>query len=422
MFNVQTVKSFLLSKKASGIILKRPSSIFYITLFSGEGYAYVSDAGQVTLYVDGRYSERARYECRPGVRVVEIKEIFRDISSDIRKGLPSPASVMFEPGYFSCDEHAAFRRELKGGARLVSGTAFLSKIRSVKDKDELGKIEAAVAIAESSMLAALGTFVGSPEFMRPDRFVHPDSYGLRSPSIPSIQNSSHGKEKSGVAFGKSCSERDVLAGRHEEEPYRPAEADLAAEYKMNLLRFRSQESFDTIILSGKRSSVPHGVPSAEVEIDRNGVLLCDFGAEIHGYKSDETLTVHLGKPDKLFRDVYDTVYSAGQYAISAIKPGIKFNTLDAAARDYIDKKGYGKYFTHSLGHGVGLEIHEYPAVSKKNNDAIEEGMVFTIEPGVYMEGKFGVRIEDMCYVEKDGARVITRIKKNKCNIDDLLLV
>ncbi len=367
MFNVSVTARQLTEKKARGILIKKPSNIFYMTNFSGEGYVYFTGKGEIILYADGRYWERAYKECFAHVKIVKIKGIYKDIAADIlkRNARPSHASasahvIMFESDYITYDEYAALKKEFKSGVKLVPSAGATSKIRSIKDESELNYILEAVSIAEKSMLDALKT--------------------LRK---------------------KAC-----------------AENDLASAYKKNLIERYSKESFETITLSGKNSSLPHGMPSHE-KIDKNSVLLCDFVAERNVYKSDETFTVHLGNPDGRFLDVYDTVYSAQQTAISKIKPGVKFSRLDKIARDYIDKRGYGKYFTHSLGHGVGLDIHEYPYISKNNDDTVKEGMVFTVEPGVYIEGEFGIRIEDMCYIEKEGARVITGIKKNKCRIEDL---
>ena len=358
MFNVSDMISRLIDKKAGGILIKKPSNIFYMTGFSGEGYVYFTRKGEIILYTDGRYSERASKECFAHVKIVRIEEIYKDIAADIFKR--NIKVIMFESDYITCDEYASLKEEFKSKIKLIPARDAAFKIRSIKDESELDYILEAVSIAEKSMLDALKTL-----------------------------------------------KRTVCA-----------ENDLAIIYKKNLLERRSMESFETIILSGRNSSLPHGLPS-DKRIDKKNVLLCDFGAERNGYKSDETLTVHLGNPDGRFLDVYDTVYSAQQKAISRIKPGVKFSCLDKIARDYIDKRGYGKYFTHSLGHGVGLDIHEYPYIGKKNGDTVKEGMVFTVEPGVYIEGEFGVRIEDMCYVEKEGARVITNIKKNQCKIEDL---
>ena len=368
MLNLPELASNIVEKKASGILIKKPANIFFIANFSGSGYLYFSVSGEIILYTDARYSERAAKECFKNVKIIEIKEIFKDIASDIspRAGLSGFSSILFESDYITYDEYISFAKELGNKFNFIPAGVFLSKIRSVKDEKELDYIIRAVSASEKAVIDMLKKIVC-------------------------------GNESDGISEKKA-----------------------SLIYKKNLLDFYSAESFETIVLSGRNSSIPHGLPSADKIISKSGVLLCDFGAEINGYKSDETFTVHLGKPDKKFLDVYDAVYTAQQKAISKIKPGVKFGSLDKTARDYIEKRGYGKYFTHSLGHGVGLDIHEYPYVGKKNLDTVKEGMVFTVEPGVYLEGEFGVRIEDMCYVEREGARIITGIKKNKHYIEGLL--
>ena len=380
MLNIQDLIFPINNKKASGFLIKNNSNIFYITFYSGEGYLYVSESGKITLYVDGRYAQRAKKEARKAedrggskdfnINIIGVKEIYKDIAADITKKFIDigndnryKPAVLFESPYFTYEEFLSFKKAFKHSVKLIPSHNALLKIRSLKDKNELSYIKKAVSIAEDSVLNSLREALDS-----------------------------------GLEF---------------------SEQGIAAEYKKRLINNNSKESFETIVLSDKNSSMPHGAPSGK-PVDRNGILLFDFGAECNGYKSDETVTLHFGKPDKKFSDVYDAVYSAQQSAISKIKPGVKFKDLDKAARDYIEKRGYGKYFTHSLGHGVGLDIHEYPYVYNKNADTVKEGMVFTVEPGVYLEGEFGVRIEDMCYVERDGAQVITNIKKKSFYVKDIL--
>ncbi len=364
------IKSKMESRKASGIIIKNPSNIYYLTGYTGEGFAFVpSYEGQIVLFVDGRYIERARKEAREGVDIVGVKETYKEIASDILKRLshegspPSPnpgrgrKAVIFESNFFSYEEYRGFKNYFNNMVKFIPSDGLLSKIRVIKNKDELSYIKKAVSIAEESLIASLKEFLDN------------------------------------AVSGKGRAEKDVVSI-----------------YRKLLIDKGSSESFDTIVLSGPNSSMPHGTPSSS-EIDPDEILLCDFGAQWNHYKSDETITLHLGNPDKKFLDVYGTVYSAQQLAISNAKPGAKFKDLDRMTRDYMKTKGYEKYFTHSLGHGVGLDIHEYPFVYAKNEEILEEGMVFTIEPGIYIEGEFGVRLEDMVYVNASGAEVITTIDK-----------
>jgi Xaa-Pro aminopeptidase len=153
------------------------------------------------------------------------------------------------------------------------------------------------------------------------------------------------------------------------------------------------ESFDTIVAFGKNSAVPHH-RTGESKLEDNSVILVDTGCMVNGYCSDITRTAYFGKPSEKFLSVYNAVLSANLTAIDNITDGTNTLDADAYARNLLKEKGYGENFTHSLGHGVGLEIHEFPTLSPKKSDDLSNGMVFTIEPGAYFDGEFGVRIED----------------------------
>ena len=165
-------------------------------------------------------------------------------------------------------------------------------------------------------------------------------------------------------------------------------------------------SFETIVTGGKRSALPHGRAST-AKLPRRGFCTLDFGVVLDGYCSDMTRTVHLGKASRRERDVYDAVLAAQQSAVAAVRPGVTCEAVDEAARGVLRKAGWAKWFTHSTGHGVGLEIHEGPRLAAKQTQVLEPGMVVTIEPGVYLPGEFGVRIEDMVLVTESGGDVLT---------------
>ncbi|MHB8282781.1 MAG: aminopeptidase P family protein [bacterium] len=398
--SINSISNLINSRQAEGILIKHPSNIFYITGYSGEDcYLFVSKNGAANLYVDGRYYERAvnetanniadynnindddkynsinnadininhiqNYKNKTIINVKCFKELYKDIALNLKSEFKfkSKNIILFESLYFTYEEYLGFKKELKD-FKLMPAHNLLLKLRCFKTEEEIKNIKKAVSIAEQSM-----------------------SYAIKNIAESFIS-------------GKKITELDV-----------------ADNYKINLLNFGSSENaaFETIVLKAERSAMPHGVPldSNIINDGKDNILLCDFGAKYNHYNSDETVTLFFGTPDRKFIDMYETVYAAQQLAISSIKPGLKFCELDKIARDYIGKKGYGQYFTHSLGHGVGLDIHEYPYVSFKNEDIIQEGMVFTIEPGVYIEGFGGVRIEDMCLVAKDGAEILTTIKKDK---------
>jgi Xaa-Pro aminopeptidase len=170
-------------------------------------------------------------------------------------------------------------------------------------------------------------------------------------------------------------------------------------------------SFPTIIASGARSALPHGRASDQA-IPSGGFVVCDFGVILSGYCSDQTRTVWVGSASDDARSAYEAVKEAQQAAIDAVRPGISVGDVDEAARKVLRKAGLGRYFTHSTGHGVGLEIHEAPRVAAGQKEILKPGMVITIEPGVYFPGKWGVRIEDMVAVTAGGCDVLTPTSKD----------
>jgi Xaa-Pro aminopeptidase len=169
-------------------------------------------------------------------------------------------------------------------------------------------------------------------------------------------------------------------------------------------------SFETIIASGPRSARPHGRASAAL-IPARGFVLCDFGVILAGYCSDMTRTVHVGHPTAPARALYEAVEEAQHVAIQAVQPGVSLGEVDRAARTTLQRRGLGRYFTHSTGHGVGLEIHEPPRVAAGQKEILVPGMVITIEPGAYIPGKWGVRIEDMVLVTERACEVLTPTTK-----------
>ncbi|WGU93657.1 Xaa-Pro peptidase family protein [Paenibacillus dendritiformis] len=189
------------------------------------------------------------------------------------------------------------------------------------------------------------------------------------------------------------------------------ELDVVAELEY-LMKKKGAErpSFDTMVLAGERAALPHGVPGNRV-IREGELLLFDLGVYVNGYASDITRTFAVGEVNEESRRIYDTVLAANEAAIAAVKPGVTFGSLDRTARQVIEDRGYGDYFTHRLGHGLGLDVHEYPSVHGRNEDVLKPGMVFTIEPGVYVPNVAGVRIEDDVIVTEDGVRVLTSYPK-----------
>lgn len=169
-------------------------------------------------------------------------------------------------------------------------------------------------------------------------------------------------------------------------------------------------SFPSIVASGNSSAMPHYRPGRG-RVHARGPLLVDFGLSLDGYSSDLTRTFHLGRVARRYREIYAAVLEAQHVAIKMIRPGVKAGDVDRAARGYISAAGYGDCFGHGLGHGIGLEVHEQPRIGPGAADVLEEGMIFTVEPGIYIPGWGGVRIEDMVLVGKNGCRVLTSSAK-----------
>lgn len=170
-------------------------------------------------------------------------------------------------------------------------------------------------------------------------------------------------------------------------------------------------SFDTIVASGVRSSLPHGIAS-EKRIEQGDFITLDFGAYYKGYCSDITRTFAIGEPNPKLVEIYEIVLEAQKRGVACLKPGMKAKDVDAVTRSYITEQGYGEYFGHSTGHGVGLEIHERPTVSYTSEQVLEPGMMITIEPGIYIAGLGGVRIEDDVLITENGYEVLTKSKKD----------
>ncbi len=170
-------------------------------------------------------------------------------------------------------------------------------------------------------------------------------------------------------------------------------------------------SFDIIFIAGKNTSLPHGVPS-EYKLKEGDLITIDFGADVDGYKSDMTRTVALGSVSDKQKEIYDIVLAAQCAAIQKTRAGEICSDIDKTARDIISNAGYGEYFGHSLGHSVGLNIHESPSFSPKCNTVLKDGMILTVEPGIYLPQKFGVRIEDMLLIRENGVENLTKSDKS----------
>jgi Xaa-Pro aminopeptidase len=247
----------------------------------------------------------------------------------------------------------SFRRFSRGRAeRWVSGSDLVEPLRMRKEPGEILAVETAAALAAASLLSLL----------------------------------------SGGLEGKT--ERDAAADLEREMARRGADGP----------------SFPPIVADGARSAMPHASPTGS-RIGTGGPLIVDFGAKKGGYCSDETVTLLPEKPRRPLRKVYDAVRRAQEAGLSALRPGVPCKKVDSRVRESLDRSGYLKYFVHSTGHGVGLDIHERPSLSPRSKDRVEEGMVVTVEPGVYLPGIGGVRLEDTVKITGSGCERITFLPK-----------
>lgn len=189
------------------------------------------------------------------------------------------------------------------------------------------------------------------------------------------------------------------------------ETDIIAQIEFELKKQGiSKMSFDTMVLTGTNAANPHGIPATN-RLENDALLLFDLGVETLGYTSDMTRTVAVGKPDQFKQDIYQLCLEAQLTAQDMIKPGVTASEVDAAARQVIEKAGYGDYFNHRLGHGIGMDVHEFPSIMAGNDLVIQEGMCFSVEPGIYIPGKVGVRIEDCGHVTASGFETFTKTPK-----------
>jgi Xaa-Pro aminopeptidase len=332
-----------------GLLVTHLPDVRYLCGFTGSSAALVLGRRGATLFTDGRYTAQAKAEAK-GTRVVIAK----------KPAVAAACEWMETAGIGRCGFDAAhttvaalesMRKAVSTGVRrkmFVAVGSLIARLREVKDKDEIVLMRAA---------AGLGCrlFDGMLDYLEP---------GLTE-----------------VAVAAELEHAARLAG---------AEA----------------MSFETIVASGERSALPHGRAS-KAKLPRRGFVTLDFGVILDGYCSDMTRTVHLGSALEGEREVYDAVLEAQEAAVAAVRPGVTAGDVDEAARSVLRRVGLDKYFSHSTGHGVGLEIHEGPRLAAKQTQVLEQGMVITIEPGVYMPGKFGLRIEDMVLVTATSGEVLT---------------
>ena len=344
----------LLPDRLDGLLITHLPNVHYLSGFTGSAGALLLTEQGTTFFTDGRYTEQARSEVQ-GAKIVISKKgpliaVAEWLKARRRKG---SFRLGVEGDYLTMAQQARLKANLPATVKLHSAPPSVERARMVKDAAEAEKVRQAVLL-------------GSSLFDRLVKAIRP-----------------------GVSELEVAAELEYAAGRAGAEGM----------------------SFPTIIAAGKRSALPHGRASHQ-PIPASGFVVCDFGVILQGYCSDMTRTVHVGRPSTEARRFYEAVQSAQQAAIDAVKSGRSVGDVDRAARKLLQKHGLGKFFSHSTGHGVGLEIHEAPRVAANQTEELRPGMVITIEPGAYIPGKWGVRIEDMVLVTDSGCEVLTPTRKD----------
>lgn len=331
----------------------------YVAGFTGEGYVYWSRKSKLVV-TDSRYAIAAKEEC-PQYEVLiwgtdgYYAELLKKVQTEQVGRLGFEDQVMTVSSYESI--RSTFLKETMHDIQMIPVKDGLKEFRQIKTEIELDKIRKAEEIGDRAFAKILSQ-------LKP---------GITEKQVASMIEY-YMKEEGADGF-----------------------------------------SFDTIAASGLHSAMPHAVPTDKV-LEEGDFLTMDFGCLYDGYCSDMTRTVVIGKANDKQKEIYETVLRAQQTALAGIRPGMKGKEIDALARNVITEAGYGKYFGHSLGHSVGIEIHESPNFSPKEEKVIEPGMVITVEPGIYIEGFGGVRIEDIVIITENGCENITHSPKQLIEI------
>jgi Xaa-Pro aminopeptidase len=355
--HLERTRAYLAAAGASGagqgyadaLLVARPENRRYVTGFTGSAGLVVVTPSQALLAVDFRYYDQAEAQA-PACRVIRGGADPATALADAVKTL-APARIGFESEFVPYAQVERLRERF-APAELVP-LADVDRIRWVKDDAEIAAIARAGEIADAAFERLL-------EVLRP---------GM-------------------------------------------TERDAALELEIAVRRSGGERlAFDTVLASGPRGALPHGRATDRV-MGRGEFVTVDFGAVFDGYVSDCTRTVALGTVDARQREVYDLVLAAQRRALEAVRPGVACRDVDAAGRAVIASAGFGEAFGHAMGHGIGLDVHEGPPVSPRTDAILEAGMVVTIEPGIYLPGWGGVRIEDAVVVADGAARILTRLSKN----------
>ena len=351
----QNLREHLATTRFDALLVSHLPNIRYLCGFTGSAGLLLVDAEGSTFFSDVRYDTQAHEEVKGAKVVITRKAPLEALGEFLAKHRKRARRqiIGLESDHFTLAEKKRLTQARPSGVLFKDALPVVERSRMIKDADETAKIRAAVLLGAKIFDRAL-------EVLRP---------GVK-------------------------------------------EVEVAAEMELAARRGAAEAmSFETIIASGPRSALPHGRASSQ-PITPGAFVVCDFGVILSGYCSDQTRTVWVGSPSDEARSAYEAVREAQQAAIEAVRSGVKAGEVDAAARNSLRKAGFGRYFTHSTGHGVGLEIHETPRIGEAQKEVLQAGMVITIEPGVYFPGKWGVRIEDMVVVTAGGCEILTPTSKD----------
>ena len=352
--DIYTTRLRALRKRMRGgsvesLLVSNLINIRFLTGFTGSNAKAVITPRGAWFFTDFRYSTQAATEVH-GFKIRIFKKSFSDDLSALINRI-KPQALSFEGSHVTYDSFLGLKRALKG-VKLKAIKGLVESVREIKDPEEIRCLSKAARIAEEGFKEARRLF------KRVDR------------GVSEIQVS----EAISVVLKKKGSQGP---------------------------------SFDIIVASGARSALPHGIATAK-RIKKGDLVIVDMGSVFCGYHSDATRTFVLGSPTKKQEEIYRIVKEAHDLAVDLVRPGVRAADIDRAARGHIERAGYAKFFGHGTGHGTGLNVHEGPNISPLSNDIVEEGMVFTIEPGIYLPDFGGVRIEDMVLVTSKGCRILTK--------------
>ena len=352
----QRLREALRSSRLDLLLVTHLPNIRYLCGFTGSTGALLIAPSKSVFFTDGRYTEQAREQVKGAQIVIKRKSPLAMVAQQFaRRGRESRSRSLklgIEGQHMTVEVRSALSAMLPRHVRLREAPPLVERFRMIKDADETALIGEAVRLGA----------------------------GLYDHAL--------------AAIGPGIREVEVAAKMEYAARTSGAEA----------------MSFETIIASGPRSALPHGRAS-NIPIQPEGFVVCDFGVILHGYCSDRTRTVYVGSASTEARRVYQAVLDAQLAAIAAVAPDVAVSKIDRAARKVLQQSGLAQYFTHSTGHGVGLEIHEAPRLAQGQQEILRPGMVITIEPGVYLHGKWGVRIEDMIVVTERGCEVLCPTQK-----------